>query len=67
VLCAAFFYLHLTREKLPKRLLYIKGAPKMQMKLTPNVFLEKYSSDLSSKNKTIIFQNKVVSREQQQM
>jgi hypothetical protein len=64
---AAFFHLHLTREKLPKKLLYKKGARKQLMKLTPNVFLEKYYSDLRSKNKTIFFQNKVLSREQQQM
>ncbi len=38
VLCAAFFYLHVTREKLPKRLLYEKCAHKMLMKLTPVVF-----------------------------
>jgi len=37
VLCAAFFYLHITREKLPKKLLYKKGARKMLMKLTPFV------------------------------
>ncbi len=35
VLCAAFFYLHVIREKLPKRLLYEKGASKMLMNLTP--------------------------------
>jgi len=34
VLCAAFFYLHVTGEKLPKRLLYKKGEQKMLMKLT---------------------------------
>jgi len=34
VLQAAFFYLHVTREKLPKRLSYEKGAHKMLMKLT---------------------------------
>jgi hypothetical protein len=33
VLHAAFFYLPVTREKLPKRLLYEKGARKMLMKL----------------------------------
>jgi len=26
VLCAAFFYSHVTREKMPKRLSYEKGA-----------------------------------------
>ncbi len=36
-LCAAFFYLHVTREKLPKKILYEKGAPKTLMKLTPEV------------------------------
>jgi len=35
LLCAAFFYLHITREKLPKRLSYEKGVRKMLMKLTP--------------------------------
>jgi len=34
VLWAAFFYLHVPREKLPKRLSYEKGAHKMLMKLT---------------------------------
>jgi len=34
VLPAAFFYLHVTREKLPNRLLYKKGAHKMLMKLS---------------------------------
>jgi len=33
VLQAAFFYLHVAREKLPKRLLYKKVACKMLMKL----------------------------------
>jgi len=37
VLQAAFFYLNVAREKLPKRLLYKKLACKMLMKLTPNV------------------------------
>jgi len=37
VLCAALFYLHVTREKLPKRLSYEKGAHKMLIKLTPGV------------------------------
>jgi len=32
-----FFYLHVTREKLPKRLSYEKCACKMLMKLTPGV------------------------------
>jgi len=35
VLRAAFFYIHVTREKLPKRLSYKKFACKMLMKLTP--------------------------------
>jgi len=35
VLCSTFFYLHVTREKLNKTLLYEKGARKMLMKLTP--------------------------------
>ncbi len=35
VLWAAFFYFHVTGEKLPKRLLYEKFANKMLMKLTP--------------------------------
>jgi len=35
VLCTAFFYLHVTGEKLPKRLSYKKGVRKMLMKLTP--------------------------------
>jgi len=35
VLSAAFFYLHVTREKLPKWLSYKKGALKTLMKLTP--------------------------------
>jgi len=35
VLCAAFIYLHVTREKLQKRLLYIKGVLETLMKLTP--------------------------------
>ncbi len=30
---AAFYYLHVTREKLPKRLSYEKGTRKMLMKL----------------------------------
>jgi len=34
VLCGAFFHLHVTREKLPKRLLYKKGAHVMLMKST---------------------------------
>jgi len=34
VLHTAFFYLHVTREKLPKILLYEKGSRKMLMKLT---------------------------------
>jgi len=33
---AAFFYLHVTREKLPKRFLYEKFALKMLLKLTPD-------------------------------
>ncbi len=32
---SAFFYLHITREKLPKRLSYEKGACKMLVQLTP--------------------------------
>jgi hypothetical protein len=32
-----FFHLHVTREKLPKRLLYKKGACKILMELTPGV------------------------------
>jgi len=39
VLCTAFFYLHVTREKLPKRLLYEKGARKMLMELTHVLFV----------------------------
>jgi hypothetical protein len=35
VLCATFFYLHVTREKLPKRLSYEKGSRKMLKRLTP--------------------------------
>jgi len=35
VLHAAFFHLHVTREKLPKRFLYEKGALETLMKLTP--------------------------------
>ena len=37
VLHTAFFYLHVnvTREKLPKRFSFEKGARKMLMKLTP--------------------------------
>ncbi len=35
LLCAAFFYLHVTREKLPKRLSYKKSVCKTLMKLTP--------------------------------
>jgi len=35
VFCAAFFYFHVTREKLPKRLLYEKVALKTLMKLPP--------------------------------
>jgi len=34
VLSAAFFYLHVTRGKLAKRLSYEKGERKMLMKLT---------------------------------
>jgi len=34
-LLSFFFYLHVTREKLPKRLSYKKGTHKMLMKLTP--------------------------------
>jgi hypothetical protein len=33
----SFFYLHVTREKLPKRLSYKKGALKMLIKLTLNL------------------------------
>jgi len=36
VLCEAFFYIQETREKLPKRLSYKKGALKTLMKLTPD-------------------------------
>jgi len=44
VLFAAFFYLHVTREKLPKRLSYEKGAHKMLLKLTTGGNLcEKYN------------------------
>ncbi len=32
-----FFYLHVTREKLPKRLSYEKGVRKMLMKLTSGI------------------------------
>jgi len=35
VLCTAFFYLHLTREKWTKSLSYEKGVRKTLMKLTP--------------------------------
>ncbi len=35
VLCAVFFYLLVTREKLQKRISYEKGANKILMKLTP--------------------------------
>ncbi len=35
-LFSSFFYLHVTREKLPKRRLYKKFAQKMLMKLTPD-------------------------------
>jgi len=35
----SFFYLHVTREKLPKRLLYEKVARKMLMKLTPRLLI----------------------------
>jgi len=35
VLCRVFLCLYLIREKLPKRLLYKKGAFKIVMKLTP--------------------------------
>jgi len=37
VFCTAFFYLHVTREKLPKRLPFQKGVRKTMMKLTPGV------------------------------
>jgi len=37
VLHAAFFHLHVTREKLPKRLTDEKEERKMLMKLTPGV------------------------------
>jgi len=40
VLCIAFFYLHATREKLPKRLLYKKGKRKTLMKLKPRVLIK---------------------------
>jgi len=39
VLHEAFFYLHVTRENLPKGLSFEKGARKMLMKLTPVVCL----------------------------
>ncbi len=35
---SALFYVHVTREKLPKRRSYEKGAHKMLMKLTTGVF-----------------------------
>jgi len=38
VLRTAVFFLRVTREKQAKRLLYEKGACKMLMKLTPDVF-----------------------------
>jgi hypothetical protein len=38
VLCRAFICLYLIREKLPKRLLYKKGAYKMLTKMTPGEF-----------------------------
>jgi len=34
---SSFFYLHVTREKLPKRLSYEKGVRKMLMKLTSGI------------------------------
>jgi len=37
VLCATVFFLHVTREKLPKRLLYEKVVHKTLMKLTPGM------------------------------
>ncbi len=36
VICAAFFYLNVTREKLPNSLSCQKGALKTLMKLTPD-------------------------------
>jgi len=38
-LFGSFLYLHGTREKLPKRCLYIKSARKTLMKSTPGVIL----------------------------
>jgi len=43
VLCAAFFYLHATTEKLPKR--YEKGVRKTLMKLTAGCNLKKDYSE----------------------
>ncbi len=39
VLCTAFFCLHVTKGKRPKKLSYKKGVHKMLMKLTPWVHL----------------------------
>jgi len=44
VIHAAFFNLHLTREKLPKKLLYEKGTLKTLMKLTPGCLIEQVCS-----------------------
>ncbi len=34
---SSFFYVHVTREKLPKRRSYVKFTRKMLMKLTPDL------------------------------
>ncbi len=56
---AAFFYLHVTREKLPKRLSYKKVASKTLMKLTPSVnFHHQFSSSFCAKNyKSVLEKN----------
>jgi len=38
VFFGSFFYLHITREKLPKRHLYVKFVRKMLMKLKPTFY-----------------------------
>jgi len=51
VLCAAFFYLHVPNEKLPKRLSYKKDVQKMLMKLT--LLLCRYSCAKKLQSQTV--------------
>jgi len=51
VIYTAFFYLHVTGEKLPKRLSFEKGTGKMLMKLSPGLSLESLISFIRTQHK----------------